>query len=112
MADVPELDVAKIRKYCASRVPSEFHDQIRVEATIRGRSVTIVECRPPWREDLGPEWSRHGVAQMRYDVDTNLWTLYWADRNSRWHVFDPIDPAKVGEILDEIELDRTCIFWG
>jgi hypothetical protein len=49
---------------------------------------------------------------MRYDVDTNLWTLYWADRNSRWHVFDPIDPAKVGEILDEIELDRTCIFWG
>jgi len=109
---IPAQDLATIRTYCVSRVPSEFLDRIRVEATIRGRSVTIVECRPPWRKDVGPEWSRQRVAQMRYDADAKLWTLYWADRHGRWHVFDLIEPARAGAILDEIELDRTNIFWG
>jgi hypothetical protein len=107
---VLDLDLGKIHKYCAERFPLELLDRIRLEATVRGRSVTIFECRPPWREDIGPEWTRHLVAQMRYDVANNLWTLYWSDRNARWHVFDLIDPGSIGELLDEIELDQTAIF--
>jgi hypothetical protein len=49
---------------------------------------------------------------MRYDVANNFWTLYWSDCNARWHVFDLIDPGSKGELLDEIELDQTAIFWG
>ena len=49
---------------------------------------------------------------MRYDVANSLWTLYWSDRNARWHVFDLIDPGSISELLEEIELDRTAIFWG
>jgi len=30
---------------------------VRVEADVAERYVTIVECRPPWRMDLGPEWT-------------------------------------------------------
>ncbi len=69
-------------------------------------------CRPPWHEKWGPEWTRHGVARMKYSSETNEWTLYWADRNSKWHVFDLIDPGSIDEILNEVELDQTCIFWG
>ena len=112
MATIPDHDLAKIHKYCAERVPAEFLHRIRIEATARGRSVTIFECRPLWREDIGPEWTRHPVAQMRHHADHNLWTLYWSDRNARWHVFDLIDPGPVSELLEEIQLDRTAIFWG
>ncbi len=55
---LPELDVARIVKYCASRVPEQYRHEIRVECDITPRHVTICECRPPWREDFGPEWTR------------------------------------------------------
>ena len=112
MANVPELDLARIHRYCAERVPADLLNRVRVEATTRGRTVTIVECRPPWREDIGGDWTRQPIAQLRYDDASKLWTLYWPDRNARWHVFDLIDPGSVSELLEEIELDRTSIFWG
>jgi hypothetical protein len=52
---IPELDLAKIRKYARRVVSPDIRDQIRMEVDIRGKTVTIVECRPPWREDFGPE---------------------------------------------------------
>lgn len=112
MSDIPALDLQKIRDYAARVVPPEYHDQIRREVDIRGRTVTIVECRPPWREDFGPEWTRQGVARMKFDSATRKWTLYWSDSNSRWHIFDLISPGSIGQILREVERDRTNIFWG
>lgn len=112
MTGIPDLDLRKIHKYAARVVPPDFQDQIRIEVDIRGKTVTIVECRPPWREDFGPEWTRQGVARMKFDTANNEWTLYWLDRNSRWHIFDLISPGSINEILEEIERDRTNIFWG
>ena len=40
------------------------------------------------------------------------WTLFWADRNSHWHLYELINPGTVEELLDEIDKDSTCIFWG
>ena len=37
---------------------------MRIEATVRGSSVTVVECRPLWRADP-TEWSKVPVAQLR-----------------------------------------------
>jgi Protein of unknown function (DUF3024) len=108
---IPELDLARIRRFCEDRTPPEFRDEMRVEADVRGRSVTILDCRPPWMPEL-VEWSRQPLAQLRYDVESSLWTLYWADRNSRWHRYDDLDPGPVGDLLDEIAEDPTCIFWG
>ncbi|WP_196248326.1 hypothetical protein [Rhodococcus erythropolis] len=59
---LPELDVARIVKYCASRVPDRLRHEIRVECDIAPRHVTICECRPPWREDFA-EPSRSGFAR-------------------------------------------------
>jgi hypothetical protein len=56
--------------------------------------------------------SRVPVAQLRYDPSNHLWTLYWADRNSRWHRYDDIDPSTTDQLLNEINDDPTCIFWG
>lgn len=111
MAAFPELDLARIRRFCEDRTPAEFRDEMRLEADVRGRSVTILDCRPPWMPEL-VEWSRQPLAQLRYDAESLLWTLYWADRNSRWHRYDDLDPGPLGDLLDEMDRDPMCIFWG
>ncbi len=108
---LPDLDLARIHHYCDSRVPPRLRDEARVEATHRGKNVTIYDCRPPWHPQL-KEWSRVPVAQLRYDTAHKHWTLYYADRNSRWHRYDLIDPGTVDQLLEEIDNDPTGIFWG
>jgi hypothetical protein len=112
MAGVPELDLRKIQEYAAKVVPQDSQDQIRMEVDIRGKTVTIFECRPPWREEAGSEWTRLGVARMKFDLESLEWALYWSDSNGRWHIFDLISPGPIGKVLEEIERDRTHIFWG
>lgn len=104
--------MAAVRRYCDGRVPAHLREELRVECSVRGKSVTIFDCRPPWHPNL-TEWSRVPVAQLRYDPGARTWQLYWADRNSRWHVYDMLDPSdRVADLLEEIEKDPTCIFWG
>ncbi len=113
MSTLPDADLAQIDRYCASRVPPEARDEMRMEHRVRGRTVTIVDCRPPWSEDLGPGWSENPQARMKYDDESAAWTLYWFDRNSKAHSYDLIDPHQsIQKILDEVERDPTAIFWG
>jgi hypothetical protein len=42
-----------------------MRSQVRIEHGARGKAITIVERRPPWREDVGQEWSSTTVAQLR-----------------------------------------------
>ena len=110
---LPGLDVAAIRHFCEQRVPPHALDQVRLEADISPTAVTVVECRAPWREDYGPDWTRRGIARLRYVAKHRHWTLYWSDRNQRWHHYDLIAPSRdVLTLLDELDRDPTCIFWG
>lgn len=110
---LPELDLARIQRYCNGRVPARLRDQIRIELEVRGRSVTILECRPPWTPAIGPEWTRMPVARLRYLAGRSVWLLDWRDRNERWHLYDDIEPSRhVEPLLAEIEKDPTSIFWG
>ena len=84
-----------------------------MECSRRGRSITIVERRPPWKSEYGPEWTSLQVAQLRFDDETETWTLHWRDSSDRWHRYDQIRPAPtVAPLLAEIESDPTGIFLG
>jgi hypothetical protein len=110
---LPELDVARARRWCEQRVPEGVRDQVRVECDVAARHVTIVECRAPWRADSGPEWTRNPVARLTYTKVNGAWTLYWRDRNLRFHRYDLVEPTlSVADLLDEIDRDPTAIFWG
>ena len=75
--------------------------------------LTIVECRPPWRADLGAEWTRFPIARLRYVKSTGVWSLLWRDRNLRFHAYDLAAPtASIEELLAELDRDPTAIFWG
>jgi len=59
------------------------------------------------------KWVDIPVAQFRYDPADNFWTLYWADRNCRWHPDMETDPVKdFDRLLQEIERDSTGIYRG
>ena len=90
-----------------------MRDQLRVECDIAPGHLTIVECRPPWRDERGAEWTRFPIARLRYTKVTNTWSLYWRDRNLRFHQYDRVAPsARVEDLLTEIDRDPTHIFWG
>lgn len=111
MGAVPDTDLERIKRYCVERSPAEHDDKLRIERTVRGKTVTIVERRPPW--DRGDdEWTSQEIARLKYDAERTDWTLYWSDRNGRFHLYDLIEPGTVASLLDEVEQDPTCIFWG
>jgi Protein of unknown function (DUF3024) len=92
--------------------PEHVRSQVKVEYDVTPRQLTIVECRPPWRADPGPEWTRLPIARLRYTKATRQWTLYWRDRHLRFHLYDRITPSpRIHDLLHEIGRDPTAIFW-
>ena len=113
MSKVPELDVKRLERFFSDRIPPHVRGEIQIAVTTRGRSVTLWECRPPWRSDLGEEWTRTEVAQLRYDVEHFTWTLFWADRNGKWLDYPGMPPtANFDRVIEEIDRDPHACFWG
>lgn len=110
---LPDLDVARVQRWCAARVPEHARHQVRVECELAARHLTVVERREPWHEDAGPEWTSFPIARLRYTASTKTWTFYWRDRHLRFHIYD-LQPSTthVEELLAAIEQDPTGIFWG
>lgn len=62
---------------------------------------------------MGTEWTRVPIARLRYTKTTRVWSLYWRDRNLRFHTYDVVSPtAVIEELLAEVDRDPTAIFWG
>ena len=99
----------KLGAWCEARVPEHVRDRLRYEHSIRGKAATIFEVRPRW--DGSPGETRGKVARIRFKDD--VFVLDCCDRNGRWHEFEPFEPTKDLEaLLQEIETDRTGIFFG
>ena len=102
-----------MQRWCRDRVPAYVRDEVRVEVDVAERHLTIVECRPPWQADVGAGWTRFPIARLRYVKTAGVWSLYWRDRNRRFHAYDLVSPtASIEELLAEVDRDPTAIFWG
>ena len=101
----------KLSKYSQKKCPTHVSDLFKAGFRHRGNGVTLYEERL-LLSDPG-KWVEVAVAQFRFDTDTALWTLYWRDRNSRWHCYDDLEPSKsFDRLLKEVDDDPTGIFWG
>jgi hypothetical protein len=110
---LPETDLARIRELCEARVPPEARKHVRVGLEHERQAVNIVERRPPWREDYGPEWSRLPIARLRYVASKRLWTLYYHRHTGRWERYPLLGPSRrVADLLSEIAEDPICVFRG
>jgi hypothetical protein len=107
------LDAAaeRLTQWCGERVPERARHQVRIEVKRRGRTLTIIERRPPWPTGDG-EWSTMSIAQFRLD-EAGAWSLWWADRNNRWHEYvDAPRGQGFDALLREVDEDPTTVFWG
>jgi hypothetical protein len=101
-----------LEDYCEKKVPMRVREKVRLVHRWRGTKVMLVEERPYWKDDTAP-WIESPVAQFRYHDDTNDWTLYWRDRNQRWHFYEPHPGSRsINRLLAEVDQDPTGIFWG
>lgn len=109
---LPELDIEKVRRFCKARVPDTLADEVRLEVTVKGKRVSIHEQRPPWRGVPGEHWTSMPIAQLRYEGDAT-WTLYFGDRYGGWTMYLDLEPKQpIDVIIEELESDPTCVFWG
>jgi hypothetical protein len=93
------------------RIPEHVRDKVRLSYRFRGNSVTMYEERIAFVGRGG--WVEIVVAQFRFDPEQRTWTLYCADRNSRWHKYLDLEPNDDFELLlQEVHEDPTGIFWG
>jgi hypothetical protein len=107
-----ESHVARIRELCDMRVPPRAAHEVRVELEQERQAINIVELRPPWRDDLGPEWSRLPVARLRYVASKGLWTLYYHRHTGRWERYPLLGPTRrLDDLLGELADDPICLFW-
>ncbi|WP_009476166.1 DUF3024 domain-containing protein [Rhodococcus sp. JVH1] len=110
---LPELDIAQVQRRCSVRVPEHARREVRFECEVAARHLTIVERRAPWCDDVGPEWTSLPIARLRYTKATKTWSLYWRDRNLRFHAYDRLAPSPHLEtLLIELDRDPIHIFWG
>lgn len=108
---LPELDVEKVRRFCRNKIPDRLADEVRLEVTTRGKRISIHESRPVWKGAPG-EWTSMPIAQLRYDGEGG-WTLYFGDRNGKWVLYFDLEPSQpVDLLIDELQGDPTCVFWG
>jgi hypothetical protein len=116
MALPPEvLDpaISLIATYCATKVPAKHDGKLRIEYKVRGNTITIHECRPPWRKEIGPDWTRMRICTFEWDPTTRLWTLHARDRNDRRLEYPFIEPAPdLAPLIRDLDSDPTGIFWG
>ena len=101
----------KLGEYCRRRFPPHLRDQVRLGFKFRGNTATLFEERPVF--GIPDKWVDIPVAQFRFAADRKEWTLYCADRNSRWHEYLDTEPtADLDALLREVDDDPTGIFWG
>lgn len=114
VSDARDSALAAVEIFCEARVPEEHLDEVRLESSRRGNTITITERRAPWNpERIGTEWTSSKIAQLRFDPSSQRWSLFCRDRHERWWPYDEItSSASVDPLLAEIDADPTGIFWG
>ena len=106
-----QLAVKQIENYCDNKIPIHAQSQIKMKYSIRGNSFTLLESRVKWDDDS--IWTDMKIAQMRFDSDRMLWKLYYPNRNEKWMEYEILDAKQeIQELLNEIDDDPICVFWG
>lgn len=101
----------KLGEFCRERIPAHARDEIKLTYSFWRESVILYEERPAW--DNPGEWTKMKIARIDFDQESRGWTLWAYDRNERSLFYFELHPkASLDEVIQEIDDDPTCIFWG
>ena len=76
---------AHLDRYISNLIPKHVQDKLRIGYVAKGMAITLFEQRPYWKDKA--IWTKSDVARARYSKTDGEWTLYWRDRNEKWHVY-------------------------
>ncbi|WP_157962571.1 DUF3024 domain-containing protein [Homoserinimonas sp. OAct 916] len=111
---ISELDRKRIDVWCAAQTATVRSNEVRIDATYRGNSVTIAECRLPYHPSQGTEWLRSRIAKLVWSPTLNSWKLWAPGPSDR--LMDYSARFEVGstlvDLLEEIRQDPADVFWG
>jgi hypothetical protein len=108
---LPETEQHRVKKlfgaFIEKRVPQHVRDQVRLIYKITGRKVILIETRPHFQDPT--VWTEMPIAQFEYDEAAKVWSLYAYDRNDKRK---PYSKGHLELLIQEVDNDPTCIFWG
>ena len=112
LSEITKKQIERILSaYCSERLPVYLPHEMRLGFKLQGERVTLYKERPAFAQS-GTR-AETLAAQFRFNPQTKEWALYWADRNSKWHEYELIEPSRNFEsLLKEVHEDPTGIFWG
>jgi hypothetical protein len=97
--------------YVEQKIPLHIRNKLYLSYRFSGSSVILIENRPNFFKQGA--WMESVVAKFRFTLKTNIWTLYCADRNAKWHKYSYAEPTEDFDLLlQAVDEDRTGIFWG
>lgn len=109
-----EIELARVEKavggFCRRRVPPEISDKLRLEYVVTRHDIVIFEVRPHW--NLPGEKLDTPVAKIKYVRSRNEWRLYWMRQDLKWHLYEPHSGGSLEELVEVIDQDRLCCFFG
>jgi Protein of unknown function (DUF3024) len=112
---LPAEDVALVRRFVDglnAGMPPHVAGRMRYETEIYRNAITLLEVAPLDFQDPNSAEFSVPFARLRF-TRSRGWELHWSDRNSDFHVYDLVGPSQdVSVLLNEIDRDPTCIFFG
>ena len=95
----------------AGRVPEHVRDKVQIRYRRDRNSFVLFEWRP--RMFAPHEWAESPVAKFTYIATRQTWKLLRMDRHLRWRKYEWADEtADLGLLLQEVDHDPYCFFWG
>jgi hypothetical protein len=110
-----ELELKRIEQtvgeFCRKRSPAHLRDKLRLESSVKGHEVVLVEQRPKW--DDSNEWIESPVAKLKFIRSANKWRLYWQRADLKWHEYPGQSSSdRIGDLVQEIDADPLACFFG
>ena len=108
---LPEIEKHRVDKlltaFCDKRVPLQVRDEVMLTYKITGNKVFLIETRPYF--DDPSKLTEMLIALFEYDADEMVWSLYAYNRNNKRM---PSSRGSLDQLIQEVDQDRTGIFWG
>lgn len=96
--------------FCRRRSPGHLKDKLRLEYSVKGHDVVIVERRPRW--DNQSEWTESPVAKLKFIRSVGKWRLYWMRADMKWHEYPGLSSSScLDELVQEIDADPLACFF-
>lgn len=102
---------AALAEFCRVHSSADVADQLRYEYEVLDSSALLKQARPSFLN--ASSWASNPVAKFRYSQAKNVWTLYWADSNEKWHRVSSAKAAPdIRTLLAAVLDDPSGVFWG